>query len=432
MLSLTIFTLFILVFVIVLIHWVALGLFLYSLRRKEWCEPKNAYRPKVTVILALRGDDPFLRRCLEGLLSQSYSPYAVRIVVDHPNDPALQTVQEVLAEHVAHSSAGTQEIELLIVSRHRNTCALKCNSLLEAVERLDADTEIVVTLDADTNPYPTWLAELVEPLSDNRFAVASGMRWYFPPKSNAGTLVRYLWNAAAVVQMYFYKIPWGGSLAIRRELFSQYNLAEHWKHSLVDDVSLLSIAKRSGKRVAYVMTVLMGNRETCRLIPFFYWVRRQVLGVKLYHPSWSAVLGQCLLISAPQILLVILMIGTIGMGKWYEFFLLAGIFVFYWLAVLGTLYPMESAIRRLMKRTNTVPERPSWGMIAAMVLAVPLTQVVYTAALLSLFGLKKVEWRGVYYEISKDNTVKLLEYIPYAEIKRRQAAHSDEDEPTSL
>jgi len=73
--------------------------------------------------------------------------------------------------------------------------------------------------------------------------------------------------------------------------------------------------------------------------------------------------------------------------------------VFYWLAVLGTLYPMESAIRRLMKRTNTVPERPSWGMIAAMIVAVPLTQAVYTAAVVSLFWLKKVEWRGVWYEI---------------------------------
>ena len=426
MLSLTILTLFLFVLMIVLIHWVALGLFLYLIRRKEWCKPKNVYRPKVAVILALRGDDPFLRRCLEGLLSQDYSPYAVRIVVDHPDDPALQTVQEVLAEHTAHSSAGTKDVELLIASRHRDTCALKCNSLLEAVERLDTETEIVVTLDADTNPYPTWLAELVEPLCDDRFAAASGMRWYFPPKSNAGTLVRYLWNAAAFVQMFFYKIPWGGSLAIRRELFSQHNLAERWEHALTDDVSLFAIAKRSGKRVAYVPSVLMANRETCHLPSFFYWVRRQMLYVKLYHPSWFAVLGQCLLISVPQIILVVLMIGTAGMGMWYECFLLAGTFVFYWLSVLGTLYPMESAIRRLMKRTNTVPERPSWGMIAAMMLAVPLTQAVYTAAVLSLFGLKNVEWRGVCYELGKDNTVKLIEYIPYAEVKNDTAQKNDE------
>ena len=426
MLSLTIFSLFLFVLVIVLIHWIALSLFLYWIRRKEWHEPKEVYRPKVTVILALRGDDPFLRRCLEGLLSQHYAPYAVRIVVDHPNDPARQTVQEVLAEHAANSTTGTKDVELLIASQHRNTCALKCNSLLEAVERLDTGAEVVVTLDADTNPYPTWLAELVEPLSDDRFVAASGMRWYFPPKCNAGTLVRYLWNAAAFVQMYFYKIPWGGSLAIRRELFWQNNLAERWEHALTDDVSLFTIAQRSGKRIAYVPAVLMANHETCRLPSFFYWVRRQMLYVKLYHPSWRAVLGQCMLISVPQIVLVALMIGTAGMGMWYECFLLVGIFVFYWLSVLGTLYPMESAIRRLMKRTNTVPERPSWGLIAAMMLAVPLTQAVYTAAVASLFWLKKVEWRGVWYELNKDKTVKMIEYIPYSEVKNSAMPQTDE------
>jgi len=420
MLSTTILSLFFFVLVIVLIHWIALGLFLYYIRRKEWHEPKEVYRPKVAVILALRGGDPFLQRCLEGLLSQDYGHYAVRIVVDHPNDPALQTVQEVLNEHT-----GTTDVKLLIASRHRDTCALKCNSLLEAVEQLDVDAEVIVTLDADTNPYPTWLAELVEPLSDTRFAAASGMRWYFPPKSNAGTLVRYLWNAAAFVQMYFYKIPWGGSLAIRRELFSQYNLAERWEHSLTDDVSLFSIARRSGKRIAYVPSVLMSNRETCRLPSFFYWVRRQMLYVKLYHPSWLAVLGQCLLISVPQIILVAMMIGTAATGKWHEFSLLAGTFVFYWLAVLGTLYPMEYAIRQLMNRTNAVPERPSWGMIAAMILAVPLTQAVYTMAVVSLFWLQKVEWRGVCYELGKDKTVRLIEYIPYAEVKSDPPSQAD-------
>ena len=420
-----IFSLFVFVLVIVLIHWIALGLFLYSIRRKEWREPKELYRPKVMVLLALRGGDPFLRRCLEGLLSQDYSPYAVRIVVDHPDDPALKMVQEMFTEHATHSSAGTQDVELLIVSRHRDTCALKCNSLLEAVERLDVDVEVVVTLDADTNPYPTWLVELIEPLSDDRFVAASGMRWYFPPKSNAGTLVRYLWNAAAFVQMYFYRIPWGGSLAMRRELFSQHNLAERWGHALTDDVSLFSIAKKSGKRIAYVPSVLMANHETCRLPPFFYWVRRQMLYVKLYHPSWSAVLGQCLLISVPQIVLIALMFGTAAMGKWYEFSLLAGTFVFYWISVLGTLYPMESAIRQLMKHTNTTLERPSWGMITTMMLAVPLTQAVYTAAVVSLFGLKKVEWRGVWYEIGKDKTVTLIKYIPYAEVKDDGAPKND-------
>ena len=418
-LSTIIFSLFIFVLVIVLIHWGGFFLFLHCIRRKEWCAPETAYRPKATVILALRGGDPFLQRCLEGLLSQDYGCYAVRIVVDHPDDPALKTVREVLAEHTAsfqpETPVGTNDVELLVVSRHRETCALKCNSLLEAVERLDAETEVVVTLDADTNPYPSWLAELVEPLSDDRFAAATGMRWYFPPKGNAGTLVRYLWNAAAFVQMYFYKIPWGGSLAMRRELFTQNDLVHRWEHALTDDASLVSVTRQSGKRIAYVTSVLMSNRETCRIVPFYYWVRRQMLFTKLYHPSWPAVLSQCLLISLPQMALVALMFGTAVTGKWCEFCQTTGTFALYWLAVLGTLFPMESAIRKIIKRTNTVPERPTRRMIFATVLAVPLTQAIYTLAVISLFGLKEVDWRGVRYRLLSQGKVQLLEYKPFHE-----------------
>ena len=420
-LSQTIFLLFVFIVTVAVVHWVGLLLFLRCIRHKEWREPAEAYRPKATVILALRGSDPFLRRCLEGLLSQDYGNYAVCIVVDHSDDPALKTVRQVLDEHAARADfpGGTNDVELLIASQHHETCALKCNSLLEAVEHLDAETEVVVTLDADTNPYPAWLAELMEPLSDDRFAASTGMRWYFPPKSNPGTLVRYLWNAAAFVQMYFYKIPWGGSLAMRRELFEKHGLRERWAYSLTDDVSLFAIARQSGKRIAYVTSVLMANRETCQLTSFFFWVRQQMLFTKLYHPSWPAVLCQCLLISMPQLMLIALMTGTACTSRWLEFFQVAGTFVLYWLAVLGTLFPMESTVRRMMKRTNTVPDRPAWGMIAATVLAVPLTQAIYTAAVISLFWLKEVDWRGVRYRLLPQGGVQLLEYKPYREPEKK-------------
>jgi len=42
--------------------------------------------------------------------------------------------------------------------------------------------------------------------------------------------------------------------------------------------------------------------------------------------------------------------------------------------------------------------------------------------------LKRVEWRGVWYEIHKDNTIQLIEYIPYAEVQKNEAT----SEPTSL
>jgi cellulose synthase/poly-beta-1,6-N-acetylglucosamine synthase-like glycosyltransferase len=56
-------------------------------RRKEWNEPETSYTPKTAVILSLRGPDPFVRRCLDGLLTQDYPGYTVFIVIDHAEDP---------------------------------------------------------------------------------------------------------------------------------------------------------------------------------------------------------------------------------------------------------------------------------------------------------------------------------------------------------
>ena len=75
---------------------------------------------------------------------------------------------------------------------------------------------MVALLDADTIPHRTWLRELVAPLADPRVGAATGNRWYMPAEAGWAGLVRYLWNAAAVVQMYCYGIAWGGTLALKR------------------------------------------------------------------------------------------------------------------------------------------------------------------------------------------------------------------------
>ncbi len=420
--------LFVIVLVIVLVHWAGLWLFLRAIQHQEWTAPTEAADgvplPKTVVLLALRGGDPFLRRCLDGLLAQTHPNYAVRIILDHADDPAWPTVREALsAAHHAENrqpGIGTDDVQTITVTQHRKTCSLKCNSLIEAIETLDPTFEVVVTLDADTNPYPTWLAELIEPLTDDRFVAATGMRWYAPPSANAGSLVRYLWNAAAFVQMYFYKIPWGGSLAIRRSLFAE-GLSESWSHALTDDTAIVNVARTSKKRIAYVPTVLMLNQETCRLSSFFFWVRRQMLNTKLYHPFWGVVLAQCAFISLPQIALVAAFIWFALQGDWPAAGQVFGSFLLYWFGVFVTLYPMEQGVRALLKRSGQVPPPTSLIHKAALLPAVPLTQLVYTLAVLSLYFQRYVDWRGVRYRLLANRQIELVEYRPYAppaEVKR--------------
>ena len=167
-------TLFIVVLAIVLVHYISMYCFLYKMKHKGWTEPKEPFEPKVAVLLGLRGADPFLKYCIQGLLQQNYSDYTVFFIVDSPSDPALPIVTEILDQEKVKSPGCKYEV--VVVDEHRDSCALKCNSLVHIIEKLDESFQVVAILDADTRPFPTWLRQLVEPLSDPRFAATSGLR----------------------------------------------------------------------------------------------------------------------------------------------------------------------------------------------------------------------------------------------------------------
>jgi hypothetical protein len=103
----------------------------------------------------------------------------------------------------------------------------------------------------------------------------------------------------------------------------------------------------------------------------------------------------------------------------------------YWVGVFGTLPMMDNAIRRKLRERKEPMSPWTWNKALLMFIAVPLTQLVYTSALFWLHFMKRVEWRGVWYEIGKkngkDKTVKLIEYVPYSDVER-----SKTEEPTSL
>ena len=41
-----------------------------------------------------------------------------------------------------------------------------------------------------------------------------GNRWYAPRAGYWGSLVRVVWNVGAVINMYYWNVPWGGTLAM--------------------------------------------------------------------------------------------------------------------------------------------------------------------------------------------------------------------------
>ena len=192
------------------------------------------------VILCVRGLDPFLPACLKGLLSQDYPKYDVWIVVDSTRDPAWPVVNKLAQQ------SGKPGVGIFTLTERLATSSRKIAGMLQAMTHLESRHEIVALLDSDTIPHDTWLRELAAPLKDPRVGVSSGNRWYMPAKPTVGALVRYLWNAAAVVQMYWYKIGWGGSLAINTTFLRNSDLRQRLAKAFGEDST---ICRAPGPRI---------------------------------------------------------------------------------------------------------------------------------------------------------------------------------------
>lgn len=399
--------------------WLVAGFVLRLLRfRRALLDDADC--PRAAVILCLRGGDPFLEHCVAGILALDYPDYEVHIVVDHPDDPALRILGPLLEANPS------ENLHIQFLQDPLPTCSLKCSSVVQAVRSLDESVAFIAQLDADTIPHPSWLRELATALQDERVGAATGNRWYMPAKLSLGSLVRYSWNAAAVVQMYWYRIAWGGTLAVKTRVFRETDLLDRWSRAFCEDTMLFTQLQRAGLRLAFVPALMMVNREDCDVGGFFRWVRRQLLTARLYHPAWGAVMGHGVLTTLFPLAALVLGVVGLATGQADVAAWSLGGFALYQVGVSALLPPMEWAARRIVAARGEPTRWLSLAGTLKCIAAIWLTQFVYFMALCSASTLRVVGWRGVTYEILPRGHVKLSAYEPY------QAASQEDREAVSL
>jgi cellulose synthase/poly-beta-1,6-N-acetylglucosamine synthase-like glycosyltransferase len=395
--------------------------------------------PRVVVLLPIRGADPSLADCLQGLLNQDYPHYDLRIIIDSVEDPAWNLVHQILArdggtdlifveDYGTHfqSVLHNRCVQVSPLKTRRKTCGLKSSALLQAIGTLDESCEVVALIDADVVPYRRWLRDLVRPLTNPEVGATTGIRWFMPQTAATwGSLVRYLWNAAAVVQMHALHIPWGGSLALRAQLLGigrlsdpthrRSDLLEKWGVSLWEDTASYRSICDVGLKLAFVPAATMVNRETTDLKGCFRFIRRQMLNVRLYHASWLTILVHgvvsCLALSAA---LVFAAIAAAAGERATTALLLAGPALYGAGLGIGLLW-LERRIGSLVRARGETSGRPSMRALLVLkaLLALPLTHLVYFACLASASMLGKVSWRGITYEFEGPWTVRMRRYRPY-------------------
>jgi cellulose synthase/poly-beta-1,6-N-acetylglucosamine synthase-like glycosyltransferase len=387
------------------------SVFVSSFRQDKSAVYEDDELPKVAIALCLRGADPFLAKCLQALLNQNYPAYELRIVVDSQEDPAWNIATQTLQDRAAIP------VHLSPLRILHPSCSLKCSALIQAVTELDSDCEVIALVDADTIPHPNWLRELVAPLKNRQVGLTTGNRWYVPG-TQWGTICRYLWNVAAVGQMHLYRIPWGGSLAIRTELVRQTELLERWSQAFCEDTMLRRVLQEKGLQIESVASLMMVNREECTLPSFRRWVSRQLLNAKLYHPGWNAILFYGTLTCLIPTVATLSGIAALFAGQWVSAMVLVSSLSAYYILLLVLINVWQQAVgKKLLLRHELLPTFSPVTLLKLMV-GIPLAQLVCAIALWQAMLTQQVEWRGITYQVKGPWDIKLLEYLPYQYLNR--------------
>lgn len=363
--------------------------------------------PATALILCVRGAEAGLCDCLDRLATVEYPDHELHVVIDHATDPALPVA---LAWQASHPAVACTVHVLDDRSPH---ATLKCSAVDQALGRLSARIAVAVLVDADTRVYPQWLCDMIRPTLDPATSMATGNRWYDPSAAGLGSLVRFVYNANCVIPMHAGGMTWGGSLTLRRDVFTHPAFRPWLRESPTEDATVRRAIDRLGHRLATLPDVMLLARDPIGLAPCLGFIRRQLLWTRLYHPGWPLIATGAAVAYPLAVAQTAAAVWAGWQGMPAAAALLAAALV---VAILGNLAAIErlhAAIRRCIETRQAIAVPPiDWRTRMRLLLAIPLTLPAFTWAALSAAFARRVTWSGVEYAVVDRRRLALLRYAP--------------------
>jgi cellulose synthase/poly-beta-1,6-N-acetylglucosamine synthase-like glycosyltransferase len=213
--------------------------------------------------------------------------------------------------------------------------------------------------------------------------------------------------------MYLFRIPWGGTLAVKTELLRQTGLLDKWGQAFNEDTMIRNVLQKHGMQVKFVPSLIMLNREECELPSLKYSLMRQLLSSRLYHPLWLAVVSDAISSILIPTLVIVLFLAAVLTGEWNVAALSFGYFGIYTLGLLFMMLALEQGVQQVIRKHGEPMTKLSALTVVKMLIAIPLTQWVYGIAMVLSLGMRRVNWRGISYQIKGPWGIRLVEYRPY-------------------
>lgn len=366
--------------------------------KQELSKPRSDFTPFATIFAPCKGLDEGLAGNLTALVEQDYPEFEVIFVVDNENDAAVRVIEDVSGVN-EYDAKGSK----LIVASRATDSSQKVENLREAVLHADPRSKVFAFVDSDARPAKDWLMSLTAPLEDESVGAASGYRWFTSERLSLGSELRSAWNASiasALGPNRKSNFCWGGSMAIRREIFERLDLREKWRGTLSDDFAITRALNAADLPISFVPQALTPTIETCTLREAAEFTTRQMKITRVYMPQlW--------------------LVSFVGSGLFTLVMISAFLIVMFskqntalvWAAVATLLFVSAFSIGKAWLRLKAVRmvltsvKDQSFTQLTLWLLTPPLFFYNCVAALFS----REIKWRGIRYLLVSANETRRLD-----------------------
>ncbi|MEP7076851.1 MAG: glycosyltransferase [Acidobacteriota bacterium] len=365
--------------------------------RSELGRKPSAFTPFASIIAPCKGIEVGLKENLAALHQQDYPAYEVIFVVDNEDDPAVRVIEE--------ASANYPQTKLVVAGAAVGS-AQKIENLREAVLHIAGESRVLVFVDSDARPGPNWLASLVAPLADAKIGAATGYRWFISKTPSFASAMRSAWNASiasALGPNLKSNFCWGGSMAIRRDVFDTLDIRGKWHGALSDDFVVTRTMKAANLDIYYAPQALTPSIENCSFGEMLEFTTRQMKITRVYASIlWKlSFFGSALFNITLLWALLIVLTNPISS---FPFVAAALTIILVTVFSIGKSHLRLKAVRLVLTQYEPELKRQFLAQNTLWLLAPAVFLYNSVAALLS----RRMKWRGINYELISPTETRII------------------------
>lgn len=362
-------------------------------------EDQVQFCPPAVVIVPVKGTTAAFEQHVGALLTQDYPKYRVIFCVESEEDEAFAALHRLDARW-----QGRYEVVVAGLAQGEGQ---KIHNQRAGLARLRIDDGAVVFADADAVPDEHWLGRLVFPLYKGAVGATTGYRWFVPGDDRLPSRLASVVNSSIATLMGPDRrnFAWGGSMAIRRDTLDAIELDKHWRGALSDDYQMTRAVARHGRRLYFVMRLLIPSPARYDWRSLLAFGRRQYLITRIHAPViWLiGLIGSVIYLGA--------MLGAIGTiaaaNTGWGWAMLAILFVH--------LLDQLRASRRTAISRALFDQPTCLALRGAARLdrwATPLVMLVHLAMILASALGRTIHWAGVTYRLHGRQNIQIISRQP--------------------